>query len=50
MKNIDKIPQVGDTFKSGRLTAEVMSVDGKRAEDVKITAEVNEDVSETEAI
>lgn len=50
MKNIDKIPQVGDTFKSDRLTAEVMSVDGRRAEDVKITAEVNEDVSETEAI
>lgn len=36
MQNIDKIPQIDDTFDYGRLTATVISLDGKRAEDVKI--------------
>lgn len=48
MKNTDKIPEVGDTFKQGNLVAEVMTVDGKRAEEIKITVEVDEDVSQEE--
>ncbi len=40
MKNIYKIPEVNDTFKCDRFTATVLSVDGKRAEDIRITAEV----------
>lgn len=48
MQNIDKIPQVDDTFDYGRLTATVISVDGKRAEDVKIVIreEQGNDISE----
>lgn len=48
MQNIDKIPQVDDTFDYGRLTATVISVDGKRAEDVKIVIreEQSDDISE----
>ncbi len=46
MKNIDKIPEVGDSFVSGNLTVSVMSVDGKRADDIKITVEVETDVSD----
>lgn len=48
MKNLDKIPQVNDTFVDGKLTATVMSLDGKRAEEIKIKVEDNEDVSEQE--
>lgn len=48
MKNTDKIPQVGDTFKKGNLVAEVMTVDGKRADEIKITVEVDENVSQEE--
>lgn len=48
MKNTDKIPQVGDTFKKGNLKAEVMTVDGKRADEIKITVEVDENVSQEE--
>lgn len=48
MQNIDKIPQIDDTFDYGRLTATVISVDGKRAEDVKIVIreEQGNDISE----
>lgn len=48
MQNIDKIPEVDDTFKSGKLTATVLSVDGKRAEDIKITVEEITNVSDEE--
>lgn len=48
MKNTDKIPQVGDTFKKDNLTAQVMTVDGKRADEIKITVEVDENVSQEE--
>lgn len=48
MKNIDKIPQVDDSFTCGNLTALVMSVDGKRAEEVKITILEDENASEQE--
>lgn len=48
MKNTDKIPQVGDTFKKDNLTAEVITVDGKRADEIKITVEVDENVSQEE--
>jgi CBS domain containing-hemolysin-like protein len=50
MQNIDKIPQVDDTFKCGKLTARVMSVDGKRADNIKITVEVEADVSNEEEV
>lgn len=46
MMNIEKIPEVNDTFKFENLTAEVLSVDGKRADKIKITVEEKEDVSE----
>ncbi len=48
MKNIDKIPQVEDSFTCEGLTALVMSVDGKRADEIKITVEEENDVSEQE--
>ena len=48
MKNIDKIPQVEDSFTCEGLTALVMSVDGKRADEIKITVEEKNDVSEQE--
>lgn len=48
MQNLDKIPEIDDTFKCGMLTALVMSVDGKRAEDIKITVEEITNVSEEE--
>lgn len=48
MQNLDKIPEIDDTFKCGKLTALVMSVDGKRAEDIKITVEEITNVSEEE--
>lgn len=48
MKNTDKIPQVDDSFTCNNLTALVLSVDGKRAEEIKITVEVEENVSEQE--
>ena len=46
MKKIEKIPCVDDEFVSGRLTVKVLTVDGKRAEDIKITVEEDSDVSE----
>lgn len=46
MMNLEKIPEKGDTFKFENLNAEVLSVDGKRADKIKITVEENEDVSE----
>lgn len=46
MQNLDKIPEIDDTFTNGKLTALVLSVDGKRAEDIKITVEVEENAAE----
>ena len=46
MQNIDKIPEIDDTFTNGKLTAVVLSVDGRRAEDIKITVEVEENAAE----
>ncbi|MDE5973504.1 MAG: hemolysin family protein [Eubacterium sp.] len=46
MQNLDKIPEIDDTFTNGKLTALVMSVDGRRAEDIKITVEVEENAAE----
>lgn len=48
MKNIDKIPQVDDSFTREGLTALVLSVDGKRADEIKITVEEEKNVSEQE--
>ncbi|MDD6728660.1 MAG: hemolysin family protein [Eubacteriales bacterium] len=50
MQNIDKIPQVGDSFESGKLTAEVLTVDGKRADEIKINVkETDDDIQSQEA-
>ncbi len=46
MMNLEKIPEKGDVFKFENLNVEVLSVDGKRADKIKITVEENEDVSE----
>lgn len=46
MKNTDKIPQVDDTFECDNLIALVMTVDGKRAEEIKITVKEDNDVSQ----
>ncbi len=46
MQNLDKIPEIDDSFTDGNLTALVMSVDGRRAEDIKITVEVEENAAE----
>ena len=46
MQNLDKIPEIDDTFTNGKLTAVVLSVDGRRAEDIKITVEVEENAAE----
>lgn len=46
MQNLDKIPEIDDTFTNGKLTALVLSVDGRRAEDIKITVEVEENAAE----
>ncbi len=48
MKNTDKIPQVDDCFTCDGLTAHVLSLDGKRAEEIKITVEEEKNVSEQE--
>ncbi len=48
MQNTDKIPEVGDTFVSGKITAYVLSVDGKRAEEIKVTVEEDDHVSDEE--
>lgn len=46
MMNLEKIPEKGDKFKFENLSAEVLSVDGKRADKIKIIVEGKEDVSE----
>ncbi|MBQ9227852.1 MAG: HlyC/CorC family transporter [Eubacterium sp.] len=43
MEHTDKIPAVGDRFVYGKLTVEVMSVDGKRADKIKITVAPEEE-------
>lgn len=48
MKCTDKIPEAGDSFVKNGLNARVVTVDGKRAEKIKITTEVVENVSDNE--
>lgn len=48
MMNTDKIPEVGDSFKYENLTAEAVKVDGKRAEEIKITVEEEENAIQEE--
>lgn len=48
MMNTDKIPEVGDSFKYENLTAQVVKVDGKRAEEIKITVEEEENAIQEE--
>lgn len=48
MKNTDKIPQVDDTFDYDNLSALVLTVDGKRAEEIKIIVKEDNYVSEQE--
>ncbi len=46
MMNLEKIPEKGDKFQFENLSVEVLSVDGKRADKIKIIVEGKEDVSE----
>lgn len=48
MKNTDKIPQKDDKVVCDGLTALVLSVDGKRADEIKITVEEEENVPKQE--
>lgn len=48
MKNTDKIPQKDDKVVCDGLTALVLSVDGKRADEIKIIVEEEENVSKQE--
>ncbi len=48
MKNTDKIPQKDDKVVCDVLTALVLSVDGKRADEIKIIVEEEENVSKQE--
>ncbi len=48
MKNINKIPQVDDSFSCDGLTAVVLTVDGKRADEIRITVEDSDNVSKQE--
>lgn len=48
MINIDKIPEVGDSFDYGDMHCEVVSVDGKRADKIKITVQKNNDEEDSE--
>lgn len=48
MKSTDKIPQKDDKVVYDGLTALVLSVDGKRADEIKITVEEEENVSKQE--
>lgn len=48
MQNTDKIPDVGDCFENERLIARVLTVDGRRADEVKITVKEDDDVSDSE--
>lgn len=48
MKNTDKIPQKDDMVICDGLTALVLSVDGKRADEIKITVEEEKNVSKQE--
>jgi len=46
MMHIDKIPEKGDVFKFDNIMAEVISVEGKRADKIKITVKEKENVSD----
>lgn len=49
MKMLEKIPEVGDSFTEEGITATVLSVDGKRADDIKIIVEEkNNDTEQVE--
>lgn len=48
MQNLDKIPQVDDYFETDDFTALVLTVDGRRAQDIKITVKDNDNVSAEE--
>lgn len=48
MINTDKIPEVGDSFDYGNMHCEVVSVDGKRADKIKITVQNNNDEEDGE--
>lgn len=41
MENTDKIPEIGDSFDYYNLHAEVITIDGRRADKIKITVEQN---------
>lgn len=46
MMHLDKIPEKGDVFNYDPISAEVISVEGKRADKIKITVKEKENVSD----
>ncbi len=49
LDNLDKVPEVGDTFDYENFTFEVIKVDGRRAEEIKLTINPVEDEDEDES-
>ena len=46
LDNINKVPEVGDVFDYENFTFEVIKVDGRRAEEIKLTINPTEDEDE----
>ncbi len=49
LDNIQKVPEVGDNFDYENFTFEVIKVDGRRAEEIKLTINPKEDEEEDDA-
>jgi len=49
LDNLDKVPEVGDAFDYENFTFEVIKVDGRRAEEIKLTIHPVEDEDEDES-
>ncbi len=49
LDNLDKVPEVGDIFEYENFTFEVIKVDGRRAEEIKLTVHPVEDEEEDES-
>ena len=49
LDNLDKVPEVGDVFDYENFTFEVIKVDGRRAEEIKLVIHPKDDVDEEES-
>ena len=49
LDNLDKVPEVGDTFDYENFTFEVIKVDGRRAEEIKLVVNPKDDEDEDES-